>query len=81
MHTGQWSSQEVFLEWVETVLVKETQPVSNPHKCILLLMDGSVFGLESVCQRGPPKQSDAKGTRIGLKSGATTVQWQCNEKD
>ena len=22
-----WSSQEVFLEWVETVLVKETQPL------------------------------------------------------
>ena len=36
-----WSSQEVFLEWVETVLVKETQPLSNPQKCILLLVDGS----------------------------------------
>ena len=36
-----WSSQEVFLEWVETVLVKETQPLSNPHKCILLSLDGS----------------------------------------
>ena len=36
-----WSSQEVFLEWVETVLVKETQPFSNPQKCILLLVDGS----------------------------------------
>ena len=36
-----WSSQEVFLEWVETVLAKETQPLSNPHKCILLLVDGS----------------------------------------
>ena len=24
-----WSSQEVFLEWVETVLVKETQPLST----------------------------------------------------
>ena len=36
-----WSPQEVFLEWVETVLVKETPPVSNPQKCILLLVDGS----------------------------------------
>ena len=36
-----WSSQEVFLEWVETVLVKEIQPLSNPKKCILLLVDGS----------------------------------------
>ena len=36
-----WSSQEVFLERVETVLVKETQPLSNPQKCILLLVDGS----------------------------------------
>ena len=36
-----WSSQEVFLECVETVLVKETQPLSNPEKCILLLVDGS----------------------------------------
>ena len=36
-----WSSQEVFLEWVETILVKETQPLSNPQKCILLLVDGS----------------------------------------
>ena len=36
-----WSFQEVFLEWVETVLVKETQPLSNPQKCILLLVDGS----------------------------------------
>ena len=36
-----WSSQEFFLEWVERVLVKETQPLSNPHKCILLLVDGS----------------------------------------
>ena len=36
-----WSSQEVFLKWVETVLVKETQPPSNPQKCILLLVDGS----------------------------------------
>ena len=36
-----WSSQEVFPEWVETVLVKETQPLSNPQKCILLLVDGS----------------------------------------
>ena len=36
-----WSSEEVFLEWVETVLVKETQPLSNPQKCILLLVDGS----------------------------------------
>ena len=36
-----WSSRKVFLEWVETVLVKETQPLSNPHKCILLLVDGS----------------------------------------
>ena len=36
-----WSSQEVLLEWVETVLVKETQPLSNPQKCILLLVDGS----------------------------------------
>ena len=35
------SSQEVFLEWVEAVLVKETQPLSNPQKCILLLVDGS----------------------------------------
>ena len=33
-----WSSQEVFLEWVETVLAKETQPLSNPQKCILLLV-------------------------------------------
>ena len=38
---GGWSSQEVLLEWVETVLVKETQPLSNPQKCILLLVDGS----------------------------------------
>ena len=29
------------MEWVETVLVKKTQPLSNPHKCILLLVDGS----------------------------------------
>ena len=36
-----WSSQEVLLEWVETVLLKETQPLSNPQKCILLLVDGS----------------------------------------
>ena len=36
-----WSSQDIFLEWVETVLVKETQPLSNPQKCILLLVDGS----------------------------------------
>ena len=36
-----WSSQEVFLEWVEAVFVKETQPLSNPQKCILLLVDGS----------------------------------------
>ena len=36
-----WSSQEVFVAWVETILVKETQPLSNPHKCILLLVDGS----------------------------------------
>ena len=36
-----WSSQEVFLEWVETVPVKETQPLSNPQKCILALVDGS----------------------------------------
>ena len=36
-----WSSQEVFLDWMETVLVKETQPLSNPQKCILLLVDGS----------------------------------------
>ena len=36
-----WASQEVFLEWVETVLVKEAQPLSNPQKCILLLPDGS----------------------------------------
>ena len=36
-----WSSQEVFLEWVGTVLVKKNQPLSNPHKCILLLVDGS----------------------------------------
>ena len=36
-----WSSQEVFLEWVERVLVKETQPLSNPQKCISLLVDGS----------------------------------------
>ena len=35
-----WSSQEVFLEWSETVLVKETQPLSNPQKCILVLVDG-----------------------------------------
>ena len=26
---------------METVLVKETQPLSNPQKCILLLVDGS----------------------------------------
>ena len=25
-----WSPQEVLLEWLETVLVKETQPLSNP---------------------------------------------------
>ena len=36
-----WSSQEVFLEWVETVLVKETQPLGNPQKSILVLVDGS----------------------------------------
>ena len=35
------SSQEVFLEWVETVLGKEIQPPSNPQKCILLLVDCS----------------------------------------
>ena len=40
-----WSSQEVFLKWVETVLVKETQPLSNPQKCILLLVDGSKMHL------------------------------------
>ena len=40
-----WSSQEVFLERVETVLVKETQPLSNPQKCILLLVDGSKMHL------------------------------------
>ena len=34
-------TEEVFLEWVETVLVKETQPLSNPQKSILLLVDGS----------------------------------------
>ena len=28
-----WSSEEVFLVWVEITLVKETQPLSNPHKC------------------------------------------------
>ena len=36
-----WFSQEVFLELVGTVLVKETQPLSNPQKCIWLLADGS----------------------------------------
>ena len=36
-----WSSQGVFLEWLETVLVKETHPLSNPQKCILLLVDAS----------------------------------------
>ena len=36
-----WSSQEVFLEWVEIVLVKETERLNNLHKCILLLVDGS----------------------------------------
>ena len=35
------SPQEVFPEWVETILVRETQPLSNPQKCILLLLDGS----------------------------------------
>ena len=36
-----WSSQEVFLEWLEIVLMREIKPLINPHKCILLLVDGS----------------------------------------
>ena len=35
-----WSSQEIFLEWVEKVLVAETRPLHNRYKCILLLIDG-----------------------------------------
>ena len=52
-----WSSKEVFLGWVETVLLKETQPLSNPQKCILLLVDGSkthltMEGLQKMNTRG-----------------------------
>ena len=50
-------SQEVLLEWVETILVKETQPLSNPQKCILVLLDGSktyltLEGLQKLKSRG-----------------------------
>ena len=41
-----WSFQEVFLESVEAVGVRETQPMSNSHKCIWLprvLCDSPTF--------------------------------------
>ena len=35
------SSQDIFLKWVKEVVVRETRPPSNHHKCIVLLVSGS----------------------------------------
>ena len=35
------ASQEIFLQWVETILERERQPHSISQKCSLLLVDGS----------------------------------------
>ena len=50
--TEGWSSQETFLEWVEKVLVAETQPLHNRHNCMLLLIDGcKTCGIGSISVR------------------------------
>ena len=54
MGTG-WSSSEIFVEWVEQVLVPRLSPLSNPYNKILLFLDGSrthlgVRGL-TVCKK------------------------------
>ena len=50
-----WSSSEIFVEWVEQVLVPRLSPLSNPYNKIVLFLDGSrthlgVRGL-TVCKK------------------------------
>ena len=36
-----WSTADIFLEWVKNVFVPKVQPLHTPHKCVVLLLDGS----------------------------------------
>ena len=50
-----WSSSEIFVEWVEQVLVPRLNPLCNPYNKIVLFLDGSrthlgVRGL-TVCKK------------------------------
>ena len=36
-----WSSAALFMEWIEKVFVKETQPLHNDYNCVVLILDGS----------------------------------------
>ena len=36
-----WSLGDIFLEWVKQVFIPEVQPLQTPHKCVILLLDGS----------------------------------------
>ena len=64
-----WSSTEIFVEWVEQVLVPRTNPRCNPYQKIMQFLDGS------------RKHLGARGLTVCKKAGVSVVLFPSHAPD